>query len=977
MFDLHSVSSFGSGTVFGSGTTFSPAQDFSSGVQDFSAGVMDFKPGTKFASGQTFSENQTFTQKSIEYGAGSNFTAAETFGEAADFSAGIQPLVGVNTFEKDSKFAASQTFAVPQTFGGGTTFGAAMEFAPSQNFANDFTTAGTMELDVAANGLTNWFDIMALITTVDTTGANTDVTPGDVTVITALSSKSYTTANIIYADFSAVTSGSQINDVLFTDYDLDGKIDCTGTGPTQCELADLPSPVTFADGATVVFDYYATHTFGSGTVFGAGAEFSKGQIFTTTQDFSAGDMVFPPGMTFANGQDFDNGSVDYDFNKKAIEYGSNTDFKANETFGEGAVFDAGVQLFDGANTFAKDTKFAASQTFAVPQTFAGANTFGAAMAFAAAQNFASDLTTAGNMELDVAANGLTNWFDIMALITTVDTTGANTDVTPGDVTVITALSSKSYTTANIIYADFSAVTSGSQINDVLFTDYDLDGKIDCTGTGPTQCELADLPSPVTFADGATVVFDLHSVQAFGAGTVFGSGTTFSPAQAFTSVQNFSSGSQTFGVGTVFNGDTNFNPAQVFTANTSFGDGQTFDAVDDKTTAFGATGIIFGTETPIVFTDNDLTFGAEATFPKNQDFSVGNANDFTASDINFKEGTMFHASETFGAHVDFEGAITFPEAIDMPTGAEFAAQTFANGATPAFDDFSTFADNTIFDDTSIVFEENTHFKGSTTFADSSTHTFKEGTVFDGALTLSANTVITYDGDSVDFGPASDLSAKVQDFAAGSTPTIPQFGAGTTFAVNQPLPTGSVLSTGILLTAITCGTDTTSETCLPTADSAILTKGEIITPGETAPPAIKNTISKDDTTISIDGLGVSVDFTSITTDGNLSVAIQDPDVTVANTNAILADDNSGALKFLASGKSITTVSSVIDFDLTGSTASSGAMTITLPYDESAATAAGFDESTLEVSHYVNNVWVVENNCTVDTANNNITCIVDTIE
>ena len=181
---------------------------------------------------------------------------------------------------------------------------------------------------------------------------------------------------------------------------------------------------------------------------------------------------------------------------------------------------------------------------------------------------------------------------------------------------------------------------------------------------------------------------------------------------------------------------------------------------------------------------------------------------------------------------------------------------------------------------------------------------------------------------------------------------------------------------MLATVTCGTGTSDNTCLPTADSAILTKGEIITPGTTAPPAIKNTISKDDTTVSIDGLGVSVDFTNVATDGNLSVAIQDPDVTVSNTGAKLSGD-SGALTFTASGKSITTVSSVIDFDLTGSTAASGPVTITLPYDESAANAAGFDESTLEVSHFVGGEWVVENNCTVDTVNNNITCIVDSVE
>jgi hypothetical protein len=131
------------------------------------------------------------------------------------------------------------------------------------------------------------------------------------------------------------------------------------------------------------------------------------------------------------------------------------------------------------------------------------------------------------------------------------------------------------------------------------------------------------------------------------------------------------------------------------------------------------------------------------------------------------------------------------------------------------------------------------------------------------------------------------------------------------------------------------------------------------------------------MSIDGLGISVNFTSVTADGNLDVTVQDPAVTVSNTGATLAEDGSGALEFTASGKSITTVSSVIDFDLTGSTASSGAMTITLPYDAAAAAAGGFHEASLKVSHYVGGTWIVENNCTVDTANDEITCIVDSVE
>ena len=165
------------------------------------------------------------------------------------------------------------------------------------------------------------------------------------------------------------------------------------------------------------------------------------------------------------------------------------------------------------------------------------------------------------------------------------------------------------------------------------------------------------------------------------------------------------------------------------------------------------------------------------------------------------------------------------------------------------------------------------------------------------------------------------------------------------------------------------------CIPADDGDILVKGEKLASGVTI-PAIKNTITKDNPTLSIDGLGIEVVFTDITTDGNLDVTVQDPAVTIANTGAT-ASGTDGAIAFDAGGKSMTTFSSIIDFDLTGSTASSGAMTITLPYDAAATAAAGFAEDNLEVSHFVGGQWVIENNCTVDTVANDITCIVDSVE
>jgi hypothetical protein len=304
---------------------------------------------------------------------------------------------------------------------------------------------------------------------------------------------------------------------------------------------------------------------------------------------------------------------------------------------------------------------------------------------------------------------------------------------------------------------------------------------------------------------------------------------------------------------------------------------------------------------------------------------------------------------------------------MPLGAEFSGQTFGASATPDFNDFSTFGDGVGFSDTAIDFENAPVFKGTATFTGS--NTFGAGAKFDGAPVFGANTQ-TFEG-AVDFPANTDLTGTLQTIPVGS-----QFGAGTTFNTGgdgQELLAGTVLSSGLLLTTTNC----TVADCLTDVASNVLSKGAIVTPETVLPAAIKNTVTKDNPTMSIDGLGISVDFTSITNDGNLDVSIADPDAIAASTGAELADDNSGALEFNASGKSMTTFSSIVEFDLTGSTTSTGAMTITLPYDAAAATAAGFTEESLEVTHFVGGKWVIENDCTVDTVNDEITCNVQSIE
>jgi hypothetical protein len=891
----------------------------------------------EFADAQDFTGvgiDHDFAHEEMVYGSGSTFNTAEIFGADADFADGIQTFAGTNTFKDGTSFAASQTFTAVQTFDGSNTFGAGVEFGAAQNFGAIGETSAAITIDAVASTL-EWANIFD--------AAN----GGAIDTVSATGSGTFSTG-VVYADYNAApTFGEQINDVVFTDANNNGIIDCASAG--ACELADLTIAVTLANGSVITFEQDSVQTFGLNTEFTDGTSFGNEQTFATTMDFSDGDMTFADGMEFADAQDFTGVGIDHDFAHEEMVYGSGSTFNTAETFGDDADFDDGIQTFAGTNTFGEDSSFATSQTFAAVQTFDGENTFGASTEFADSQDF-STAGTVTSASIAVATNVLIN------------------DMTKQNAAFPSISASSGAFESGTVTITFSDTDNASEdkIQEVLFTDTDKDGIID-------DGELGAITAVTTSSD--TMIITQSKTQDFDAGA-----QTFGTDVTFNDNQKFSDDVQTFGTGTTFGGNAAFNAGQTFTASTTFDDGQEFAAVTNglEATAFAATGITFGDEEPVEFADNDLTFGAEASFPKNQDFSAGAANNFSAADINFDEGTLFHASETFGAHVDFEGAITFPDGIDMSSGAEFAAQTFANGATPDFGAFSTFADNTIFGDTSVDFSTNAHFEGDTTFGSSSTHTFGEGTVFDGAIDMGDGAHV-FNGDSIDFGPSSDLTGAVQNFAAGTTATIPQFGVGTTFADNQVLPTGTVLSTGILLNGFTCDVDDVDfgTTCLTTVDADILTKGEIITPGETAPPAVKNTISADDTTVSIDGLGVSVDFTSITTDGNLSVAIQDPDDTVAATGATLTEDGSGALEFTASGLSMTTVSSVIDFDLTGSTASSGGMTITLPYDEVAAEAAGFDEDNLEVSHYVGGEWVVENNCTVDTVNNEITCFVTSIE
>ncbi|NWJ20093.1 fibronectin type III domain-containing protein, partial [Marine Group I thaumarchaeote] len=624
---------FSDNVKFGEGTQFAEGQNFS-GQQDFSSGKQNFAANTQFADGQDFlagevtsgdlglgavgsteadfydifgafdvtSSNVTAVGDGIIYisgiifadfsavlsGSTENdvvFTDANSNGiidcvsdvacELADLGTGVtfantatiefiqevvQDFTGSQTFGEDAKFADNQSFSAVQSFSGANTFGAGTTFDSVQNFADITVGSGNLGLAERTTGTANIYDILQSFDTPTTT-------------ISALGAGNSYSTGIVYVDFSAVLSGNAINDIQFTDNNSNGIIDCVSDG--ACELADLSTPVTFANSATMLFDQSTTQTFGAGTDFTVGTSFGNEQAFTSTMDFTDGAMIFAPGMDFFAGQVFT--GFDHNFAFDDMTYGSGATFNKAQTFGMDADFAAGTMTFLGANTFGKDTTFANNQSFCNISECSGVLNLGAV----------------GSAEAD--------FYDIFAAFDDDNNGTANTSHTDS----VSATNSGSYS-SGIIYADFSAVLSGNPINNIVFTDANSNGIIDCVSDG--ACELADLSTGVTFANTATITFTQDYVQTFGSDTEFSVGTTFGNEQAFASTMDFTDGALTFAAGM------------------DFFAGQNFTGFDHN------------------FAFDDMTFGSAATFNAAQTFGI---------DADFDAGTMtFDGANTFGKDTKF-------------------------------------------------------------------------------------------------------------------------------------------------------------------------------------------------------------------------------------------------------------------------------------------------------------------------------------
>ena len=490
--------------------------------------------------------------------------------------------------------------------------------------------------------------------------------------------------------------------------------------------------------------------------------------------------------------------------------------------------------------------------------------------------------------------------------------------------------------------------------------------------------------------------DFANFQNFGEGQVFGSGSGFAQDQTFNGTQNFSAASIKFDSGTDFDtaqtfGDAaNFTGATTFTGSNTFGDSAVFGKganFKSGTQTFGSGGNFSGVFEMIA----GNTFGASTYFAKDQPF-VG-AQDFSASGMKFDSGTTFDTVQTFGESMNFTGATTFtgtnnfaanavfgkgatfPASQTFGKGmnftgiatfsgdqtfgqdAEFAAeQTFASGTEFTFDDFSMFNQGTDFGKAR-TFDPGAMFDSSMTFyADS---VFSESAMFGDSQAFSA--AMTFGQDN-HFGTATDFTALAQTFAEGTT-----FGADTTFAVGQVMPLDTVPSHGMMLAPYTCE----DAACVPPA-SLMLAPGEFIPPG-TDPAAVSSSVSADDPSVSIPGLGFTMNFTSVSGTGKTTVDPIDPNNLPGSADPIGDTSGSRAVVIGSTGTQYDSFGTALDLSTTAD--ASGNITVELPYVE-ANIPAGTAETDLIMMHFVDGEWKEETSCTLNAGTDKLSCIVTSL-
>ena len=308
-------------------------------------------------------------------------------------------------------------------------------------------------------------------------------------------------------------------------------------------------------------------------------------------------------------------------------------------------------------------------------------------------------------------------------------------------------------------------------------------------------------------------------------------------------------------------------------------------------------------------------------------------------MKFKAGIDFRDGQTFPAGTFFSGAHTYPgDKVYTFTGNGII---FGDGSAIAFSGANTFGPNADFSASPVK-------DGEVAGKFSVTNTFKTGTMFAPEQVFGA--VQNFEK-YTHFNDNTDFTAAVQTFREGMT-----FAEGSVFNDEQVFPVNTVLSHGIVINEVECS----DSACVP--DPA-----DVVAPGEkygagTDPAAILHPIRSDSKTFGIDGLGLTMTFDTVSTDGNIKADLVDP-ATVAGATL-----SGTTLTMEGLGASVGNV-----IDLSADTASiTGDIVVTLPYQDSETD----DEENLTLYHYVNNIWIEEQNCTTNTTANTVTCTVDSL-
>ena len=332
---------------------------------------------------------------------------------------------------------------------------------------------------------------------------------------------------------------------------------------------------------------------------------------------------------------------------------------------------------------------------------------------------------------------------------------------------------------------------------------------------------------------------------------------------------------------------------------------------------------------------------------------------------YEAGHVFTSEQSFAEGVQFGGGVDFGD-----TAYTFPAWTFFSGAHEfTGDTVHQFTGNGIIfgDGSGIVFST-----GMPTIfgecADFSGGLVKDGLVagkitiantYDECTMFAAEQEFTVPQNFEKYNHFSDTTifSVGQTFKEGTT-----FGPGSIFTVGQELPAGTIPSQGVIMNAVTCS-DTA---CVPDAE-------DVIAPGEKFeagidPAATFHNVRSNDKTFEIDGLGLTMTFDTVSTNGTIKADLLDP---ASVSGASLNGDT--LTMTLNDGSEKQSIGNVIEL-ATDTASVSGNITITLPYQQSEL--GDIAEDTLTAFHYVGGQWKKESNCTVDTAANTVTCTVSSL-